>query len=84
MKWSRSLPEIWASTVCPFTSSTRNIALGSASITFPSTSMASFFGKSGLPPAYRLIALVSTYHLWQCKYLWPVFAYSYSVLEMGR
>src|SRR4051794_18664264 len=35
---------MWASTRCPFCSSTRNIALGSGSTTRPSTSMApSFF-----------------------------------------
>src|ERR1043166_9660817 len=36
---------MWARTLCPFSSSTRNIALGSGSITVPSTSIASFFGK---------------------------------------
>src|SRR5919199_5104753 len=40
----RILPLMWASTRCPFCSSTRNIALGSGSTTRPSTSMApSFF-----------------------------------------
>src|SRR3989304_2664574 len=34
-----------ASTLCPFSSSTRNMALGSGSETVPSTSMASFLGK---------------------------------------
>src|SRR3954452_24623506 len=40
----RILPLMWASTRCPFCSSTRNIALGSGSTTRPSTSVApSFF-----------------------------------------
>src|SRR5512134_819046 len=34
-----------ANTLCPFSSCTRNIAFGSGSVTVPSTSMASFFGK---------------------------------------
>src|SRR4030067_3713359 len=34
-----------ASPLCPFSSSTRNMALGSGSETVPSTSMASFLGK---------------------------------------
>src|SRR4051794_19420279 len=39
---------MWASTRCPFCSSTRNIALGSGSTTRPSTSMApSFFAMPG-------------------------------------
>src|SRR5262245_17142493 len=36
---------MWASTLCPFSSSTRNMALGSGSVTVPSTSIASFFGN---------------------------------------
>src|SRR5439155_2815019 len=35
---------MWASTLCPLSSSTRNIAFGSGSETVPSTSIASFFG----------------------------------------
>src|SRR6266542_1040283 len=34
---------MWASTLCPLSSSTRNVALGSGSTTAPSTSIASFF-----------------------------------------
>src|SRR5690348_7096120 len=41
MKFIRILPDTWASTLCPFSSSTRNIALGSGSTTVPSTSIAS-------------------------------------------
>src|SRR5215203_2516021 len=42
---------MWASTRCPFCSSTRNIALGSGSTTRPSTSMApSFFATPTRPP----------------------------------
>ncbi len=40
----RIFPELWASTLCPFSSSTRNIALGSGSTTVPSSTMASSFG----------------------------------------
>src|SRR4029453_4460604 len=36
---------MWPNTLCPFSSSTRNMALGSGSVTVPSTSIASFFGK---------------------------------------
>src|SRR5215204_3428101 len=36
---------MWANTLCPFSSSTRNMAFGSGSVTVPSTSIASFFGK---------------------------------------
>src|SRR5919197_848510 len=35
---------MWANTLCPLSSSTRNIAFGSGSETVPSTSIASFFG----------------------------------------
>ena len=41
MKFMRILPDTWASTLWPFSSSTRNIALGSGSTTVPSTSIAS-------------------------------------------
>src|SRR3990172_7433238 len=41
---------MWANTLCPFSSSTRNMALGSGSVTVPSTSMASFFGKLRVVP----------------------------------
>src|SRR5215208_6797454 len=36
---------MWANTLCPLSSSTRNMAFGSGSVTVPSTSIASFFGK---------------------------------------
>src|SRR5919107_24264 len=35
---------MWASTLCPFSSSTRNMAFGRGSTTVPSTSMTSSFG----------------------------------------
>src|SRR5687768_8430364 len=41
MKFMRILPETWASTRCPLSSSTRNIAFGNGSTTVPSTSIAS-------------------------------------------
>src|SRR5262245_16475089 len=41
MKCMRILPETWASTLCPLSNSTRNIAFGSGSTTVPSTSIAS-------------------------------------------
>src|SRR6266851_1904625 len=44
MKFLRILPETCASTWCLFSSSTRNIAFGSGSITVAMTSMASSFG----------------------------------------
>src|SRR6266849_4928355 len=47
MKFIRILPDTWASTLWPFSSSTRNIALGSGSTTVPSTSIASSFGMLG-------------------------------------
>ena len=43
MKFIRSLPLIWASTTCLFSSYTLNIALGSFSRTVPSTSITSAF-----------------------------------------
>ena len=52
MKCMRILPDTWASTLCPFSSSTRNIALGSGSTTVPSTSIA-----SSLAMAWALVAL---------------------------
>src|SRR5437588_2367890 len=42
---------MWANTLCPLSSSTRNIALGRGSETVPSTSIASFFG---MPPFVAL------------------------------
>src|SRR5687768_6715906 len=44
MKFIRNLPEMWARTSWPLSNSTRNIALGSGSVTLPSTSITSFFG----------------------------------------
>src|SRR5215470_8208522 len=46
MKFMRILPLTWASTRWPFSSSTRNIALGSGSTTVPSTSIASSFAMA--------------------------------------
>src|SRR4029077_5682064 len=40
----RIFPEMWASTLWPFSSSTRNIAFGSGSITVPSRTIASSLG----------------------------------------
>src|SRR5437667_6810100 len=45
MKCIRILPEMWASTLWPFSSSTRNIAFGSGSTTVPSTWMPSSFAR---------------------------------------
>src|SRR6266511_6100229 len=39
---------MWASTLCPLSNSTRNMALGSGSTTAPSTSIASFFATPQL------------------------------------
>src|SRR2546421_2674567 len=40
----RIFPEMWASTLWPFSSSTRNMAFGSGSITVPSRTIASSLG----------------------------------------
>lgn len=45
----RILPEIWANILCPFSSSTLNIAFGNASRTAPSSSMTSSLVKSDPP-----------------------------------
>src|SRR3990170_2526626 len=47
MKFIRSLPEMWASTRWPFSSSTANMVFGSGSRTVPSTSIASFLATGG-------------------------------------
>src|SRR5919106_6031483 len=49
MKFWRSFPEMWASTSCPFSSRTLNMALGRGVTTSPSTSIASFFAKRYAP-----------------------------------
>src|SRR5215470_15299424 len=50
MKFIRILPDTWASTLWPLSSSTRNMALGSGSTTVPSTSIASSLAiASGRP-----------------------------------
>src|SRR5918998_2612966 len=50
----RIFPEMWASTSWPLSSSTRNMALGSGSVTLPSSTIASSlgFGSAG-PPGRR-------------------------------
>src|SRR6185436_6967827 len=53
MKFMRILPLTCASTRCPLSSSTRNIAFGSGSTTVPSTSIASSFGMGVTPPGGR-------------------------------
>src|SRR5579875_1053696 len=53
IKFKRILPDTWASTLWPVCSSTRNIALGSASVTVPSTSIVSFLAI----PSRQLVAL---------------------------
>src|SRR5262245_58891406 len=40
----RIFPEMWANTLWPFSSSTRNMAFGSGSMTVPSRTIASSFG----------------------------------------
>jgi len=47
MKCFRILPEICARTMCPFSNSTRNMALGNGSTTVPVTSMASGLAVRG-------------------------------------
>src|ERR687887_1143688 len=50
---------MWASTLCPLSSSTRNMALGRGSTTVPSTSIASFFATL-LPGFSRQAKLAPT------------------------
>lgn len=54
MKFNRIFPDACASTLCPVGSSTRKFALGSASVTVPSTSMPSFLAKCSPFPVNRL------------------------------
>ena len=44
MRCIRIFPELWASTLWPFSSSTRNMAFGSGSTTVPSSTIASSLG----------------------------------------
>src|SRR4029450_342086 len=47
----RIFPEMWASTLWPFSNSTRNMALGRGSTTVPSSTIASSLGLGrGIPP----------------------------------
>src|SRR5688572_12038125 len=62
MKFWRSFPEMCASTSCPFSRRTLNIAFGRGRITSPSTSMASFFGKRHAPSFQALIISVGLTH----------------------
>ena len=52
MKCIRIFPDAWASTLCPFANSTRNIAFGKFSLTVPSTSIDSFFAIQGIVSAH--------------------------------
>src|SRR5215210_7602344 len=69
-----------ASTLCPFSSSTRNCVLGSASVTVPSTSMTSSLVKDLLfPDSYKMAeAKRLSYHACpasptgECWFLWAV------------
>src|SRR5437764_8043293 len=66
---------MWANTSCPFSSSTRNMALGNGSVIVPSISMTSFFFDIQL-----LFVLVLPR-----QYLWPtVFCDRNRMLEMRR
>src|SRR5689334_17044255 len=72
----RIFPEICASTLCPLSSSTRNMALGSVSSTVPVTSMASSFGIDNLPAAVRR-------DLELTQNIGPVFSDRHRMLKMG-
>src|SRR5262245_5834352 len=75
MKFIRILPDTWASTLWPLSSSTRNIALGSGSTTVPSTSIAS---SLVIPPP-------SNPRLGEARqYLRSVLGDRDGVLEVGR
>src|SRR6266508_2977211 len=73
----RILPEIWASTLCPFSNFTRNIALGSVSSTVPMTSIASSFGIGSS-------AECGSQALKLTQYVWPVSGNRHGMFEMGR
>src|SRR5947207_953046 len=62
MKCIRIFPDTWASTMCLLASSTRNIVLGNASTTVPSTVMVSSFAilSSFLPREACRAAAFST------------------------
>src|SRR5689334_21311292 len=72
----RIFPEICASTLCPLSSSTRNIAFGSVSSTVPVTSMASSFGIDNLP-------VVAAPRLELTQNIGSVFSDRDRMLEMG-
>src|SRR5512137_1945741 len=72
MKCIRIFPEMCASTRCPFSSSTRNMAFGSVSMTLPSTSIGSSFAICSLRSADP------------AQDDRPVFRNGHGVLEMGR
>src|SRR5947208_16991517 len=46
----RIFPEMWASTLCPFSSWTRNMAFGNGSTTVPSSTIASSLGLGRFGP----------------------------------
>src|SRR5678815_4770863 len=71
MKFIRILPEMCARTRCPFSSSTRNIAFGSGSMTVPSTCTPSSFA-------------ILFGHLDERENFGSVLADRDGVLEMGR
>src|SRR5271155_913894 len=54
MRCIRIFPELCANTLCPFSNSTRNMALGSGSTTVPSSTMAASLGLGrGPSPQFR-------------------------------
>jgi hypothetical protein len=57
MKCRLIRPEMWANTMCPLDSSTRNMALGRHSCTFPSTSILSFFAIPTIQTTVSISAL---------------------------
>src|ERR1051325_11473046 len=74
----RIFPEMCASTLCPLSSATRNIALGSVSKTVPVTSMESCFGivaseRARFAPALKLAQNIR-----------PVFGHRDRMFKMGR
>src|SRR6202008_4547407 len=73
MKFLRIFPDTCASPWCLFSSSTRNIALGSGSRTTAITSIASSLLNRSLNLQFEL----------RCQNHWTVFRDGYRVLEMG-
>src|SRR5512147_181106 len=83
MKCMRILPEMWARTLWPVSSSTRNMALGSGSSTVPSTSMASSLAID-LAPLASAARTSAAAPVQKGENIRPVLRDGHRVLEVGR